>query len=389
MDSNVLNFIYKIKVNGKKIALLLMNYLIILCYRADSVGGVLLIRLDNIGDFILWLDTAKVYRQLYPNQKITLAANPSWAELASSFPYWDEVISVDNNFFNKNWLYRWKLMGQFRQMGFETAIQPTYSRDFLVGDSLLYVTGARYRIGWTGDCVNIRSWLKSISDRWYTRLIGSDNNNLTELEHNSEFIRKLSGQTFYNCQPVIPQLIKLPSFLEIESPYCIIFPGSSWYGRQWSAEKFAQIALVLSKEYSWRIVICGGLNDTHIGLKVANLIGEDVINLVGLTSLIELTELIRNSVFLISNETSAIHIAVAVETPSVCILGGGHFGRFLPYPDALENVPITVFQLMPCFGCNWICTQGHIEGEPVPCIEGVTVEDVCNSVRQKLVNISP
>ncbi len=388
MTSNSLSMFGKIQVNVKKLALLLMNYLLIFFCRSGSTGGVVLIRLDNIGDFILWLDTAKAYRKLYPNQKITLAANPSWAELASSLPYWDEVIPINKGLFNTNLLYRWKIMRQFRKIGFETAIQPNYSREFLLGDSLVYVTGAGCRIGWEGDCANIRSSLKNISDKWYTQLILSDDGNLKEIERNAEFIRKLSGQPFYIRLPVIPHLIQLPSCLEIEQPYCVIFPGASWNGRQWSAEQFAQTAQILSQEQHWRIVICGGPKDLTIGSKLTSLIGEVAVNLVGLTSLLELTEIIRKSVLLISNETSAIHIAAAVETPSVCILGGGHFGRFLPYPDGLEYAPIAVFQAMPCFGCNWLCTQAHIEGEAVPCIQGVTVENVCNSVRQKFVNIS-
>ena len=49
------------------------------------------------------------------------------------------------------------------------------------------------------------------------------------------------------------------------------------------------------------------------------------------TNINELIEAIRDAEFLITNETSAVHIAESVTTKSFCILGGGHFGRFLPY----------------------------------------------------------
>ena len=41
---------------------------------------VLLIRQDAIGDFMMWLDTAKEYRKLYPpdKYKIILAGNKIW-----------------------------------------------------------------------------------------------------------------------------------------------------------------------------------------------------------------------------------------------------------------------------------------------------------------------
>ena len=32
-----------------------------------------------------------------------------------------------------------------------------------------------------------------------------------------------------------------------------------------------------------------------------------------------------------------LHIAVAAGTPTVCLMGGGHFGRFFPYGDIDKN----------------------------------------------------
>jgi ADP-heptose:LPS heptosyltransferase len=48
-----------------------------------------------------------------------------------------------------------------------------------------------------------------------------------------------------------------------------------------------------------------------------------------------LTTQIAESQLLLSNDTGAVHIAVAVETPCVCISNGNHYGRFVPYPASL------------------------------------------------------
>ena len=52
---------------------------------------VLLIRQDAIGDFMMWLDTAKEYRKLYPpdKYKIILAGNKIWCDLAEELRYCD------------------------------------------------------------------------------------------------------------------------------------------------------------------------------------------------------------------------------------------------------------------------------------------------------------
>ena len=46
----------------------------------------------------------------------------------------------------------------------------------------------------------------------------------------------------------------------------------------------------------------------------------------------DLAGLLSQSRLTISDDTCTIHMASAEETPSVCILGGGYVGRFVPYP---------------------------------------------------------
>lgn len=379
--SKIVSILMPFFIKGKAIALLLMNYLIILAYRPGKSGGILLIRLDHIGDFILWLDTARLYRQLYPNQKITLVANANWIELAVALPHWDEVIELNTELFYRNWLYRWRLLRKIRTLGFETAIQPTYSRNFLLGDSVIHVAGSHNRIGSQGDCNNISEAPKRLADQWYTKLIAASSEYLMELERNAEFIRNLSDYPHTAELPMIPPLLTLPKHLQIEQSYCVIFPGASWVGKQWPAEKFAEAAKTLAAENNWRVVIAGAKNDRTVCSKVVKNIGNDAVDFCGLTSLLELIEVIRHCALLISNDTSAIHIAAAVGTPAVCILGGGLFGRFLPYPTGLAHAPIAVFHQMPCFGCKYICTLPHLDGEAVPCIHEVSVKAVCDTAR--------
>lgn len=57
-------------------------------------NAILVIRLDAIGDCILWLDQAKEYKNAFPKQKLVLLCNSLWLELAQSLPF-DEIISFD------------------------------------------------------------------------------------------------------------------------------------------------------------------------------------------------------------------------------------------------------------------------------------------------------
>ena len=122
---------------------------------------VLIVRQDAIGDFILWLNTAKEYRKLYPSNKykIILIGNASWTVLAEKLPYWDQVFPIYSKKFKSLTSYRWKLLRKIKKMNATVAIQPTYSREFYHGDSIIRASNAIKKIGSEGDMSN-RNWLK-------------------------------------------------------------------------------------------------------------------------------------------------------------------------------------------------------------------------------------
>lgn len=347
---------------------------------------VVIVRLDAIGDFVLWLPFAESYRKLYPGRKIVLVANSTWSDFAELFPYWDEVWQLRINDFKNNLAYRWKFIRKISQAGFETAIQPSFSRVFVGGDSLIRATRARHRIGSVGDYSNIWRQHKVISDQWYTKLVPASSKPLMELERNAEFIRDLgceSRESVFGCWPLHTPL---SPDLVVEEPYFIIFPGASWKGRIWPIDRFASLAHWVARKFGLRVVVCGSLGDVPLAGALIDLIGlPNAINLAGKTSLAEFAEVVRRAKMLVGNETSAIHLAAAVGTPSVCLLGGGHFGRFMPYPgDWSDCKPIPVYQLMDCYGCNWRCSKPYMKDGCVPCIAAIDVDSVKVAVQEAL-----
>jgi ADP-heptose:LPS heptosyltransferase len=108
-------------------------------------------------------------------------------------------------------------------------------------------------------------------------------------------------------------------------------------------------------------------------------------NKAGSTTLLGLATLLQRARLVVSNETSAVHLAAAVGTPSVCILGGGHFGRFLPYAkSACHNIPHVVCHPMACYGCNWHCCYPRADGRAVACIDKITVDQAWEIVKPLL-----
>lgn len=356
---------------------------------------VLIVRLDAIGDFVLWLDAAKELRRMFPpdRHRITLLGNGVWTSLAETLPHFDKVIPLDRKRFHFHPLYRHRLLREVRNERFETVIQPTFSREFLYGDSIVRFCGATERIGSAGDTLIQRPFLKGISDRWYTRLVAASREQLMELERNAEFLRGLGRAGFKAGIPNLSvPLVAIPPLAEMAGRgYYVLSPGATVALRQWPAEYFAEIARRLSRETGWIGVVCGSSRDREFGEKICRLAGVPVRNLAGETSLPDLVSVIAKARLLVGNETGAIHIAAAVSTPPVCILGGGHYGRFVPYQIEAEtgrHLPVVVVHWMECFHCNWVCVHHPKPGEPAPCVANIQVDAVWDAVRKLLPEIT-
>ena len=347
---------------------------------------VILVRQDAIGDFIMWLDTAKEYRKLFPAKKykIILVGNTLWCSLADELPYWDQVVPIDSKKFKSFTGYRWNLLREIKNMSASMSVQPTYSREFYHGDTIIRASTALRKVGSVGDMSN-RNWLKKIiSDRWYTELIPASTKKMTELERNSEFFQGFSKKPHQLSYPSLFS-IGLASSTEWEKlHYYVLFPGVSSLLRQWPMEYFAEIANRIYNETCLTGILDGGPNEKPLAKSIQGLT-DAPLKWAG-TSLNELPVLLKHSQFVVSSETSAVHIAVAVNTPVICILGGAYYGRFLPYPELPEKQIIleTVSYSMPCYGCNGDCIYPLKKNEPPPCITNISVDAVWEKVKPLL-----
>ena len=359
--------------------------------KKGSADAVLIIRLDAIGDFILWLDSAQHFRKIYLDKKIVLLGNQVWTDIAKKFPYWDEVWELNRRKFYRNLPYRMRLLKKIRKAGFDVVIQPTYSREFSYGDAIVRISGAREKIGSVGDCSNIEAIEKKISDQFYTRLIPVNPQPLMELKRNSEFMYGLVGGLGMSMKAGLPDLCLalkgVNNPLDNVSGYFVLFPGAGSNGRQWPIAHFATLTDKIYRQSGLTVVVCGSPDEQGLAESLISQTGVPIVNMTGKTNLVELAVIIKDASFLVSNETSAIHFAAAVSTLAFCLLGGGHYRRFMPYD--IENKtkkphPVAIIHQMDCFNCNWRCRYFIKDNEPAPCIEKISVEEVFAALKPLL-----
>ncbi len=349
---------------------------------------VLLVRQDAIGDFILWLDTAKEYRQLYPPQKykIILVGNALWYDLAQELPFWDEVLPVNISLFKTLSKYRWNLLKQVQNLAANIVIQPTYSREFYHGDSLVRASKASLKVSSVGDMSN-QNWLKkTLSDGWHTELIPASLESLTELERNAEFFSGILQKKYVLKYPKIEVLESWEIIKCKKKEFYVLSLGASENCRAWPVSFYGEIAKRIYKNTGWHGFVCGVEKDFILGEQIKKICHAPLENYAGRTSLRELAWLLEKSQILICNESGAAHIATAVGTSTVSIVGGGHFGRFVPYPKirGYNNKLEIVFHEMVCYGCNWECIYPLKNNEPAPCVANVKVDSVWKKVKPLL-----
>lgn len=367
------------------------------CIKKPISKAILVIRLDAIGDCIIWLDQAKEYRKAFPEHRLVLLHNKVWNEIAGKLPWFDEFIPFDRNLIG-NTRYYLQLLARLNKYTYEKVISPVFSRDFVTTDWIIHNVNALEKIGYEGDYQNNGIFafnqyyrrhsktldLKPMADKWYTSLVPNDSTFKMELQRNAHFIRNTINKDFKSRLPKIP--FEIPKYKDIPTEeFALFFLGASTEFRMWSVSDFVKVSQRIPYN---TIVLCGSPKEQTLALEFISSYHGDkkIIDLTGKTSLLDLVSVIANAKMTISNETSASHIAVATRTPSICLLGGGHYGRFHPYKvdtfneDEKKYLPVVVTAHdKSCFNCNWGCKYPLQHGR-WKCINDIKVDDVFEAI---------
>jgi len=341
----------------------------------------LIIKTDAIGDYILFRNFIEVVKtsERFKNHRVDLVGNTLWQEIALKY---DSGFIGDFYFISADKLYEapWqtlKLGWRLFRNNYQMVLQPAYARTF-ISDGIAGLTAAKEIVGFKSDTERISSKYKIKTDRFYTCLLELPPAKLFEFDRAKFFFEELLGQKLAIEKP------KLGAGKTTKNGV-LIFPGAGVLKRSWEPVKFLELIKLIIENTPKEIILAGGPDEIGIGeLLMKDLPAGRVRNSIDRTSLVKLIDLVAGAELLISNETSAMHIASAVNTKAVCILGGGHFGRFAPYPNNIPNAPVCLFEKMDCFNCNWQCIYKTAQNEPFPCIAAISLDKVWAEVQAAL-----
>ena len=345
---------------------------------------ILWIRPDSIGDNVLAASMLPHIRKKYKNAKITIVCQEHIAKLYEACPYADNIIALNKGRFLQNEQYYEEIRNSLRTLKADLSLHSVYSRE-LAGDLLVIdCSKAEERVALEGDTHNILANQKSKLDKLYTRLLPSKGKHKLELNRHRDFLRGLNIDV-PSLKPMIWTTVEDEEFAEnffeensFRPEHTIaLFAGAQQ--RQRLYDKYGESLSEFCKKNHLSVIALGAENDRDINQRNLDPIGVKTVNLSGKTTIRQVAAIMKRSRLTVGAETGLAHISCAVGTPNVILLGGGHFGRFMPYS------PLTSIVCLPlkCYGCNWGCRY-----QDSHCIKGIKPEVVAEALRQTFANPS-
>ena len=160
-------------------------------------------------------------------------------------------------------------------------------------------------------------------------------------------------------------------------PRIAISPVSRWATKNWTPDRYAELAQRLGASgMAGTLFILGGEEDRAVCQRIADAAGGCAVNLAGRTSLIETGSVLGQVDLLISNDSGPVHMAVAVECPTVVLFGPTDDERTGPYGEA-NTVVKRSLSCQPCY-------KRHCERGDHACMTSISVENVMHAVRCRL-----
>lgn len=340
----------------------------------SPVRKILIIKLRAIGDVVLSTIVIPNLREAFPAAKIDFLTEKMSAEVVQGLSELNEVIVFDRVNIQKlpamqqaeaNYQFIRQLRGRQYDLVFDFFGNPRSA-------ILTRLSGAKLRIGydWRG-----RQML-------YNRVVRSRAATVHEAEFHLDALRALGI-------PIVSQKLRFPidsaseafareflihhNFMNYVSLVGLNVYGG-WEAKRWPLEKFAALADMLIKNCNAQILLFWGPGEKQYAQKVAQMMKRSAV-LAPPTSLKQMGALMKHCQMVVSNDSGPMHIAAALNVPTVGIFGPTNAKLQRPYGRKNE---VALKTSLECLACNQTrCAHNS-------CMQLLTVEEVWDAVQRCL-----
>jgi ADP-heptose:LPS heptosyltransferase len=367
-------------------------------------GRMLIVNLEGMGDLIVFTSVLKHYKKRFPDRKIFLlikAGTGIDGILRDNFV--DEVIAVPYRKFSLNPFFGFLLINKLRRIGFRTVINHDFSASEIMGKIISVELGAPEVVGYRGlriefekpNSIQQEKHLRLIESRIlprYTKLIPSlksdcerDSQLPSMAESYVAIYEAVTGAKEDDYTPELPAT-RAPEWAEKsirkfgleKNKYVILNINSSVTCKSWPPDRFIKAVKFLAGQ-GLTIAAIGSKSEFARVSRFVEDAGIPIKNLAGQTSFEDLIALVQYCFLVFANDTSTIHVAVALKKPSLGVSGGGQFGVSTGY--GYKDITIWAYKKTPCYNDNWRCSREVPYGMPSPCVAAVTLEMVLEKLQ--------
>jgi len=338
----------------------------------SKIKRILIIMMGGIGDMILLTPALKALRKAYPSSTLSFLLGPYGAEkVIEGSDLINKKIIIDPEKY-KGVKGKIKLIQELRKEKFSLSITSTGTNPIKSG-LLCYLAGVKYRLGENID-----------GKGFFYNLKVPFNPERHNVESNIDLLQRLGikadDKRTYIYRSSEDKYFAKNIFADhhLEGKRLIgIHPGSGIHQarfRRWPKERFARLADELIEKYKASVMIFGGADEVSLACEIKDLMNSNPILMAGKTTLTQAAALIEECRLFISNDSGLMHVACAVNTPTLGIYGPTNYKRTGPYSDS----SIIIRRGLDCSPCY---KREKVKCKRLDCFKFITVEDVFEAVK--------
>ena len=326
----------------------------------------LLVQTSFLGDMVL---TTPLIAWLAGSRPLDVVATPRAAGLLENNPDVREVILYDKRGVDRGIAGFTRLASRLRAKRYDAAY---LAQGSVRSGALALAAGIRDRVGFASSAGRLfyTTRVPSIDDMHHAARLLS----LATRDPTRDIAASALRPHLYPGDRQRTAVDQLLGAAKLGEPLIALAPGSVWATKQWPY--YADLARDLRRDA--RLVIVGAESDRPLAAEIVHATGGTAIDATGRLSLLASAELIGRSMLLVTNDSAPLHLASAMNTPTVAIFGPTvpEFG-FGPLADRSRVAGRTGLDCRPCdrHGPRR-CPLGHWR-----CMREITADDVARLAR--------
>ena len=313
---------------------------------------ILVIHFGQLGDVVLSLPALRLIRERFPHARITVTTGRPNIPVIELSGYADDTLAVDRVAIRDGskllaGLRIAKVVRDVRRRRFDFVIDlHSLSETNLLGllsgaprrlyakrrNSLDYLANVR---GVPGEDLT-----KHVVERYLDALAPLGVRSLSDGERTPQI------KTHPEDERAVTELLRKTG-VPTDAPLIGIFPGAGHPSKRWDITRFIELARWIEREADGRAIFFVGPEERDITIAVRAALGRDALILDRLTIPQLAAALARLSV-LVSNDTGPVHVAAAMNTPTVVLVNRPTPNGFAPvgshhhviYAESLERITV-------------------------------------------------